>query len=203
MTHELIVDCPHCMVRVKANAKDWISKDGDETFFLLQCPSCRNPLFGSAYAYQDDWNNHCWTDVERIWPTPSITEVSLSIPEAARRDIKDAQKCLSHGIYSAAAVLCGRALERLIKEKTGEGHMIGRGLKALLDKGAIDQRLFDWAEALRKERNIGAHASDEDTTKENAQDVVDFTIAIFDYVYTLSEKYAKYIARKATAPVTS
>jgi HEPN domain-containing protein len=202
MAHELIVDCPHCMVRVKANAKDWISKDGDETFFLFQCPSCRNPLFGSAYTYQDDWSNHCWTNVERIWPTPSITEVSLSIPEAARRDIKDAQKCLSHGIYSAAAVLCGRALERLIKEKTGESHMIGRGLKALLDKGAIDQRLFDWAEALRKERNIGAHASDEDTTKENAQDVVDFTIAIFDYVYTLSEKYTKYIARKAAVPAS-
>lgn len=77
--------------------------------------------------------------------------------------------------------------------------MIGRGLKALLEKGAIDQRLYDWAEALRKERNIGAHASDEDTTKENAQDVIDFTIAIFDYVYTLAEKYEKYVARKAAA----
>jgi hypothetical protein len=92
--------------------------------------------------------------------------------------------------------LCGRALERLIKEKAG-ANMIGKGLAELKSKGVIDERLFNWAEALRKERNIGAHASDEDTTKENAQDIVDFTIAIFDYVYTLSEKYERYIARKA------
>lgn len=132
-----------------------------------------------------------------MWPAPATTEISSSIPDAARRDIKDAQKCLSHGIYSAAAVLFGRALERLVKEKTGENHMIGRGLKALLEKGAIDQRLYDWAEALRKERNFCAHASDEDTTKENAKDVIDFTIAIFDYVYTLAEKHEKYIVRKS------
>ena len=78
--------------------------------------------------------------------------------------------------------------------------MIGKGIAELKAKGVIDQRLFDWAEALRKERNIGAHASEQDTTKEDAQDIIDFTIAIFDYVYTLSEKYEKYVARKAARP---
>jgi hypothetical protein len=73
------------------------------------------------------------------------------------------------------------------------------GLTYAASKGVIDERLFGWAEALRKERNIGAHASDEDTTKENAQDIIDFTIAIFDYVYTLTEKYDKYLARKSLA----
>ena len=75
--------------------------------------------------------------------------------------------------------------------------MIGKALPQLKPKGVIDERLFSWAEALRKERNIGAHASESDTTRENAQDVIDFTIAIFDYVYTLSEKYEKYAARKS------
>lgn len=78
--------------------------------------------------------------------------------------------------------------------------MIAKGLAELKVKGIIDERLFAWAEALRRERNIGAHASDEDTTKENAQDIIDFTIAIFDYVYTLTEKYEKYVARKLSKP---
>jgi HEPN domain-containing protein len=151
---------------------------------------------------QDGHNNWEWNHAERLWPTPAASEVSASIPEAARRDIKDAQKCIAHGIYSAAAVLCGRALERLIKEKAG-AHMIAKGLAELKSKGIIDERLFAWAEALRRERNIGAHASDEDTTKENAQDIVDFTIAIFDYVYTLAEKYEKYVSRKASRPASS
>jgi len=196
MANAIVIDCPHCAVRVKAETKSWVSGGHDEAFFLVQCPSCQNALFGSAVSVQDEFNNWEWDTAERLWPTPSLAEVGPAIPEAARRDIKDAQKCLSHGIYSAAAVLCGRALERLIKEKAG-ANMIGKGLAELKANGVIDERLFSWAEALRKERNIGAHASDEDTTKENAEDIIDFTIAIFDYVYTLSEKYSKYLARKA------
>ena len=196
MPNEIVIDCPHCNVRVRAEAKSWVGDADDGAFFLVQCPSCKSPLFGTAISYRDEYNNWGWDTAERIWPTPSVADVGPSIPEAARRDIKDAQKCLSHGIYSAAAVLCGRALERLIKEKAG-ANMIAKGLAELKAKGVIDERLYGWAEALRKERNIGAHASDEDTTKENAQDIIDFTIAIFDYVYTLSEKYEKYLARKA------
>jgi Domain of unknown function (DUF4145) len=196
MSNSVVIDCPHCAVRVQTNAKSWVSVIAEEAYFLVQCPSCKNALFGSAVAIQDEWNNWQWDTAERIWPTPTLTDVGPAIPAAARRDIKEAQKCISHGIYSAAAVLCGKALERLIQEKVG-ANMIAKGLGELKSKGVIDERLFNWAEVLRKERNIGAHASEEDTTKENAQDIIDFTIAIFDYVYTLSEKYERYIERKS------
>lgn len=196
MSNSTVIDCPQCSVRVKADIKSWVGNAEDEAYFLAECPSCKQALLGKAFVYQDERMNYEWSNAERMWPAPADTEVSSSIPGAARRDIKDAQKCLSHGIYSAAAVLCGKALERLIQEKAG-ANMIGKGLAELKAKGVIDERLFAWAEALRKERNIGAHASEQDTTRENAQDVIDFTIAIFDYVYTLSEKYDKYLTRKA------
>ncbi len=194
-SEEFVVDCPHCVVRVKAKATSYLHDD-DAAFFLVRCPSCQGALFGTADLIHDERGEWAWDTAIRLWPAPKFAELGSAIPEGARRDISDAQKCFSHGIYSAAAVLCGRALERLIKEKVGD-LMIAKGIAQLRDKGLIDQRLFDWAEALRNERNIGAHASPSDTTKEDAQDVVDFTIAIFDYVYTLSEKYDKYRARKA------
>lgn len=156
MPQEIVIDCPHCEVRIQAEATSWVThEDSDAGFFLVRCPSCRRPLFGTATTYQNQYNNWAWDTAERLWPTPSVGDLGLAIPDAARRDIKDAQKCLSHGIYSAAAVLCGRALERLIKEKAG-ANMIGKGLAELKAKGIIDERLFAWAEALRKERNIGA-----------------------------------------------
>lgn len=195
MSNQIVIDCPYCEVRITAKTTAWVGNGEKQAFFLVECPSCHNALFGSSSVYLDEFGNWGWDTAERLWPTPSFVDLDSSIPDAARRDIKDAQKCFSHAIYSASAVLCGRALERLIKEKT-DAHMIAKGLAELKKKGVIDERLFHWAEALRKERNIGAHASDEDTTKENAQDIIDFTIAIFDYVYTLSEKYEKYIARK-------
>lgn len=92
----------------------------------------------------------------------------------------------------------GKALERLAKERA-QSKTLGEGLAALKANGTIDERLSQWATALRKERNIGAHASEEEVTKENAQDVLDFTVAIFEYVYTLSEKYTEFMARKAAS----
>ena len=195
MATEIVIDCPECAVRVKASVVgELYNLDGD-AYALVECPSCHIPLFGYACSYMNEYGNLVLDTAERLWPAPAIVELGPAIPEAARHDIKDAQKCVSHGIFSAAAVLCGRALERLIKEKAGN-YTIAKGLAELKAKEVIDQRLYDWAEALRKERNIGAHASEEDTTKENAQDILDFTVAIFDYVYTLSDKYEKYMCRK-------
>lgn len=190
---EVVIDCPNCQVRVKTTTDACII--GDIGFFLVKCPSCDSIMLGSGEKCINSLNQLVWDTLERLWPSPLLAELGAAVPQAVRRDINEAQKCISHGIYSAAVVLCGKALERLIKEKAGN-FMIAKGITELKRKGVIDQRLFDWAEALRKERNIGAHASEHDVSAEDAQDVLDFTIAIFDYVYTLSEKYEKYLARK-------
>jgi HEPN domain-containing protein len=192
----IVIDCPQCTVRVKSEATTWVGDGHDRAYFLVECPSCHHALFGSTFSFLDEYGNWVWDTAERLWPAPTVADLGPSIPAAARRDVNAAQKCFSHGIYPAAAVMCGRALERLIKEKTGKPQMLAKGLEALKHQGVIDERLHAWAEALRVERNIGAHASDTDTTKEDAQDIIDFTVAIFDYVYTLAEKYEKYVLRK-------
>ncbi|MGN7982249.1 DUF4145 domain-containing protein [Burkholderia sp. 22313] len=68
------------------------------------------------------------------------------------------------------------------------------GLPCLCPK--VERGVSTWADALRVERNIGAHASDVQTTREDAQDIIDFTVAIFEYVYTLADKYERYLERK-------
>ena len=196
MSNSIVIDCPNCSVRVNAPVRGAVhDTESDSAVVLAKCPSCNNPLLGLTQAIQTE-NNWEYEHAERVWPAPTAVEVSLTIPKNARRDIKDAQKCISHGIYSAAVVLCGKALEHLVKERV-PSKTLAEGLAALKTQGIIDERLSLWASALRKERNIGAHAYEEEVTKENAQDVLDFTVAIFEYVYTLSEKYAEYIARKS------
>ncbi len=199
MDNHVVIDCPQCTLRVNAPVRGSVhDSESDEAVVLARCPSCEAPLVGRTVLYQDEHNNWAYTHAERVWPAPSSIEVSVAVPEAARRDISDAQKCIGHGIYSAAVVMCGRALERLVKEKV-TGKTLAEGLSELKAKGVIDERLSQWAAALRRERNIGAHASDEEVSKENAQDVVDFTLAIFEYVYTLTQKYDEFMARKSAA----
>ncbi len=95
--------------------------------------------------------------------------------------------------------MCGKAIEAICREKTGE-KTLQKGLKKLKDKGLIETRLYDWGEALRKERNIGAHATDEMTSAKDAEDVLDFATAFAEYVYVLSEKYETFANRKKKKP---
>ena len=74
---------------------------------------------------------------------------------------------------------------------------MANGLKALRTHKVIDSKLYDWGEALRNERNIGAHAGEDSISWQDARDVLDFAMAISEYVYVLDEKYREYKERKA------
>jgi hypothetical protein len=91
--------------------------------------------------------------------------------------------------------MCGRALEAICKEKTGET-TLAKGLQKLKSTNQIDGQLFNWGEALRKERNIGAHVSEETVSRLDAQDILDFANAIVAYIYIMSAKFDAYQARK-------
>ena len=99
--------------------------------------------------------------------------------------------------------MCGRAIEALCAEHKTKSKNLSAGLKELRDKKIIDQRLFDWGEALREQRNIGAHANEEDISREDARDVLDFAVAICEYIFVLSRKYEDFRARQLNKVKTS
>ena len=56
----------------------------------------------------------------------------------------------------------------------------------------------------RHERNLGAHAfTGTKATREDARDILDFAIAICEYIFVLSAKYDAYQKRKATKQVST
>jgi hypothetical protein len=92
--------------------------------------------------------------------------------------------------------MCGRAIEAVCATYKTKSKLLAAGLKELRDKGIIDKRLFDWADALRVLRNIGAHATEEDISREDARDLLDFSMAICEYVFVLAEKYDDFVERQ-------
>ena len=74
---------------------------------------------------------------------------------------------------------------------------MGEGLKKLKAATIIDDKLFEWGDALRNERNIGAHAGEATVSRQTANDLLDFTLAIAEYVYVLDDKFKSYKERKA------
>lgn len=193
-----VFHCNQCRARVQAKvlAEREYGPSGDGgtyRYIFAECSHCHGSLVGLSEWF-DCGEDSGWTCPERQWPQPE-DPLSSSIPWAVRKSLREAHRCFSSQAYMATAVMCGRAVEALCQEKT-KARTLAEGLKRLRATKVIDDKLFEWGEALRKERNIGAHAGEAEISAQDASDVLDFAIAISEYVYVLDEKYKAYRARK-------
>jgi len=163
--------------------------------YLLECPGCGIPLVGRSETIQVDFDEYIETRLERVWPKPKRA-TAIQIPKSARDSLEEARRCFDAKAFNACVVMCSRALEAICKDHSIKMRSLMTGLKALKEKGVIDGRLYEWGDALREARNIGAHAAESETTREDAKDLLDFTYAIGEYVYVLTGKYNDFLSRK-------
>jgi hypothetical protein len=196
----MITECPHCDSKVDCDEKGHVDIDLEHTgmptkVVLLWCKVCKNPLLGVSEMTQVGPDKYEWDSASRLWPSPD-TDVDWEIPEIARNSLIEAKICFKANAYSACAVMCGRAIEGLCKHHDGKIKTLAAGLKKLKDDGVIDNRLFGWGEALRENRNLGAHATTEKVSKDDARDLLDFSTAICEYVFVLNEKWERFQKRK-------
>jgi hypothetical protein len=199
----MIIECPYCESKVDGEVKGEIEfYDPQEGLpfkaVLLKCPVCTNPLLGGSDYIQVGPSEHEWSDLNRLWPQQE-TYIDWEIPEIVRNSLLEAKKCYKAKAYSACVVMSGKTLEGVCKHHKTKIQNLASGLKELKDKGVIDDRLYQWSEELRKHRNIGAHATEEKISKEDAKDLLDFAQAICDYVFVLNAKFNRFIKRKNNA----
>jgi hypothetical protein len=70
-------------------------------------------------------------------------------------------------------------------------------LKELKDKGVIENRLFEWADALRISGNEAAHDVTVTISPEDARDILEFTNALLEYVFTFRDKFEEFKKRRS------
>jgi hypothetical protein len=69
-------------------------------------------------------------------------------------------------------------------------------LPSLRDAGEIDDRLLEWGNALRMVGNEAAHDVLAEISREDAEDILDFTEAILEYLYTFKERFDQFQERR-------
>ena len=202
---EIIVECSLCRAMVNAEVlglhEAVNSFDDGLKVSLAKCPRCNSAILAEQMLREVGPDAFDWGTICRVWPDPD-DYLSLEIPLEVRESLEEARKCLNASAFSACAVMCGRAVEAICVTHTKENTLY-KGLRALKDEGIVDGRLYDWGESLRHERNLGAHATGTKATREDARDILDFAIAICEYVFVLSAKYDAYKKRKATKQVST
>jgi hypothetical protein len=197
----MIIECPYCEAKVDGKIiGEHVSYSEDDPFpfkaVLLECPACKESLLGYKELIQVGFEQEEWvTGDNRLWPQPKNSNRWL-LPEIVGDSLEEADKCYNARAYSACVVMCGRSLEGLCQHFETKSKTIAGGIKELLERKIIDDRLFQWGEALRQQRNLGAHASGEKITKEDARDILDFANAINEYVFVLSKKFDEFLKRQ-------
>ncbi len=192
----MIVECFRCKARVdgKVIAEHVCSDDDDPAPFtttLLECPGCKTTLVAGKYAYEDE--------ASRVWPEPE-RYFSWEIPEEIRNSLQEAMICFKASAFNASTVMAGRALEAICRHFGTAKSLLGAGIKELREKGIIDNRLAEWAAELQKARNLSAHASGEKTSREDAEDLLQFVNAICEYVFVLTSRFERFMERKRQEP---
>jgi Domain of unknown function (DUF4145) len=192
----VLVNCVNCKARVNAEElAEFLGLD-DETGFelrytFLKCPSCNTPIVTSQW--RPDAGEQ-WDSPHRLYPP--IRRLSFQIPAELRRSFAEATRCQESGNYLATALMCRRTLEGMCAHHIGKVRNLSAGLKELHKKRVIDDRLFEWASALREDGNLAAHDLSARMTKEDAEDLIDFSEALLDYVFVLRARFETYKDRK-------
>jgi hypothetical protein len=191
----LITRCDQCVNQVSATeVQHLLYQDGDAApiwrFSMLQCDSCGNPMV----VYEEDspigFDDPIW-----LHPAPP-PEVSPLVPIQIRREIEEARSCLRHGLFTAAAVMAGRAVEGIAQAYEINNKTLHGAIEELGHRRILDGRFQEWANHLRVLRNQAAHFTGSQVDKEDAEDVVALVEAIVTYIFVFTRRFDEFSERR-------
>ena len=138
-----------------------------------------------------------WDKAYRIHP-PQDKRVNPTFPEPIRNAYQEALSCFKGKAFTAAVIMCRKTLEGICSVHGVTVKNLGAALKEMKDKGIIENRLFEWAEELRISGNEAAHDLSITIPSQDAKDVIEFTDALLEYVFTFRDKFDEFKKRRAS-----
>ena len=80
-----------------------------------------------------------------------------------------------------------------------EEQNLSASIRKMKDVGLIDERLFEWSDALRVIGNEAAHGVGVQITQADAKDTLEFTNAILDYMFSYRDRFEQFQKRRKGA----
>lgn len=187
-----ITNCPSCgnvTQHVTLHRADWYEADPDDEnivdecwWAILKCTTC------SRFSLYRDW----WDEDKKSWTAALIYPVPISsppeVPENIRQLFSEAV-AVRQKSPSLCAVGLRKCLEAVTNDKGCKGNL-SQAIETLSTQGIIPTTLSKMMDSSRLIGNLGAHASGAKLTAGDAELLVSFVLAIFEYVYVAPKKIA-------------
>jgi len=196
----MIVECDHCNAYVEATQHGKFERlsdgSGPSTLFsLLQCNKCLSPLMIEQSNVGNLAEGDIWDTPTRLFPQ-SKYRANPNAPENIQQAFSEAYICYRNRAYTAAAILCRKTLEGICKaHDVGERNLMA-SLNKMKETGLIDERLHEWSDALRHAGNAAVHDVEVTVSQADAQDILEFTNAILDYLFSYRERFENFKSRR-------
>ena len=159
---------------------------------LLECPLCNRPIL-----LQQKLDNFNYSEPEVIFPVAE--KVSSALPEPIGRALLDAMNCFRAQAYTPTVIMCRKALEGMCEAKGIRERNLKASIQEMRKQGHIEVQLEEWATMLREEGNDAAHDLKTTFDATDARDLLDFTVALGEYLFTFKKRFEDLRSRRASA----
>lgn len=194
----MVLECDQCgaLVDAAVQKEHWVEHpSGDQYMYTLAtCPRCESP-FIALQEVDFDRSRSC---PERLYP-PTRTAGSSSLPATIRPSFEEAATCFRAKAYTATTIMCRKTLEGICQAHDVRERTLDAALTKLRDNGTIDARLYEWADELRLFGNDAAHDVTVTIDAADARDILEFTRALVEYVFTFRERFQEFKTRRSVS----
>jgi len=149
------------------------------TYQLCLCPACSRLTLREV----DQISHADEPPVAVLYPEAVEDDTPRGVPDDVRKAYLSATKVRSIDA-NAYAVLLGRVLEIVCRDRNATGDTLAKKLADLSARNEIPERLAEVAKGLRQLRNVGAHADLGELSDAEVPVLDNLTRAILEYVYT-------------------
>jgi hypothetical protein len=167
---------------------------GPMKFTLLGCPKCCSPILVEQQGYADDCELE-WDEPSILYPADEM-RVNPDFPPAVHSAFNEALICFKAKGYTASVLMCRKTLESTCRQLGMAKKKLAECLDEMKAQNVIDDKFYEWAEALRLSGNEAAHDVAASVSRQDAKDIIDFANALLEYLFTFRDKFEKFMKRR-------
>jgi hypothetical protein len=136
-----------------------------------------------------------WDTPQPIFPTADL-HVNPNAPPDIRAAFDEACRCYRANSFTASAIMCRKTLEGICAAHGVKDNNLAASLKTMYQQKLIDERLFEWSDLMRVAGNEAAHGVGLSIQQRDAKDILEFTNAIMDYLFSFRDRFEEFKKRR-------
>lgn len=197
----MIVECLECHSYVEAKESGGFERLSDGSgsshlYSLLSCTKCGSPILIRQANIGNMAEGNKWDTPYLLFPATDL-RVNPSAPRDIQAAFEEACSCYRAQAFTASAIMCRKTLEGICAAHSVSERTLASSLKKMKDSGLIDERLFEWSDSLRIAGNEAAHGVGLSIGQSDAKDILEFTNAILDYMFSYRDRFEKFKKRRS------